>query len=1558
MPVYKILDKPTGKILKFESEEEYSDGLVDDLYSQPETQAYLSEDRKLTRVEYEQFDKYKTGRDWFGDKGKIDAAMDAGGDALSSIGDTFMGAMSETFSGDITDVKKGTKSLIEAGARGTADVWQLASNIVGSIGDEAGGYSSEEEYDREYERYTSDYESAKTRPEGVFWGDDEVHTNLTELGSFFLDPTIVVGGTLWASPLKAGARAIVKKGAAKAGKVSHKLSSGFNVLGKVAEKPRKWTEKVIEKVSGGDPDLISKGTTSGVVGGAVIGIPGVREVAALEGATKTAGAVSEFVGDALDILSAPSGQKRFLQRLSMDHGVFKKAPWLRTAAGLADEFGGTGLGDFAFDYLTDTMSIGTLQVGLAYAAGGGAEEIGAGIATAGGLAPLSATFARSHGGATTDLYKKTGQGDSLKYEPTQRSREEVDIFTKQLHGKVQKEAFEQMPDYAQALVATMNSAGFSPEVRFADSKFIESYFKLEEERMERLGIKKPAPENFSPKGFFDPDTNVLLVNKDKINGSNPKEVVELMLHEYGHSVFKKMISRDASIGLALVDKYKSDETKGTKYNYNGEEVYLDKNVDNFVKEYNAKAGKDILSSDDAGAILDEIGAEQFAMMLSKDENIFNHMKKPGRVSGVLNKATSKVLESIGLTNDAGKLLSNPIANSLKKSPEIMNMYRNQAKLEKKIIQNREAQVASSEKIVSIKGNADKVWEDRFGGTVYKKTKAPKKIGKMVQEAHKQEPSHSDYANVGAENGGTRILPSMHEYLQGTSWGKELSSKLMDVERAIANNRALNFMYSPRVKGKGNNVVDNYRVTPFSMFWSKAGNPLVVAWKNEVLENNLYKLAKAGFGESAKQLQDQLTALMDEISNRPDGQEAIEKNKIGNDVLAAAFGAKRDVIRDPKLNKWLLENDLANPIKRFRIADAMGIADGGVGKNLHYPNVKIGYRGSASYKASPENAVRYSPNDFNAEYDTIAQKYNQEPGVSIVKLRAVIGNVINSTNNPDVIKDFDRVNKIAQLRSFEPNKKPVKKERFKAKKGEYIPLESKDLYSDDISTIEGKARALAKQEVYETLWNETALTQDLIHYLQRNQDPSKLEIDPPMENIGNKEYFSEIYERYLEELADDPDGYKSELEDLFIPDGDLFEWAKQNHGVTEDIYLSGYILPDGTMLDFSEGSGSRGVDHRAVNWPKAPQAENWETMEAFIDEGAVRMDANGEFMNIKKFPNNRQQRKIEGIVDEVGSMRIEVEEGGRSDSVVVDADNIDKAMGQVRRFYNGGEVSKSYRFSPDGTVRASERTALPKDVKLDKVSDGVEVTNKPTNIRFLPSWHSSPHDIKKFSTDFMGTGEGNQAYGWGLYFGNEDVSGRGGYYDKMFSNTIRYKGKVLPDDGTPQSVAIETLWGYDGDKANALEDASPWLKKHIEKIDYGDVEIGSKVYEVNILPDVDKLLLWDKPMSEQSAFILQSLSDLTLSADFKPAGISAMRVRNMMNGDLSQATPRDLLNGLAEGNYESKKASMALLDAGIKGIQYADGASRTGKPEDFNFNYVLFDGNDVEIVKQSVSHGRK
>ena len=57
-------------------------------------------------------------------------------------------------------------------------------------------------------------------------------------------------------------------------------------------------------------------------------------------------------------------------------------------------------------------------------------------------------------------------------------------------------------------------------------------------------------------------------------------------------------------------------------------------------------------------------------------------------------------------------------------------------------------------------------------------------------------------------------------------------------------------------------------------------------------------------------------------------------------------------------------------------------------------------------------------------------------------------------------------------------------------------------------------------------------------------------------------------------------------------------------------------------------------------------------------------------------------------------------------------------------------------------------------------------------RPIRAYHSCPHDFDKFDLAKIGTGEGAQVYGHGLYFAeNPAVSGQGGQYWQQFKNRI-------------------------------------------------------------------------------------------------------------------------------------------------------------------------------------------
>ena len=57
-------------------------------------------------------------------------------------------------------------------------------------------------------------------------------------------------------------------------------------------------------------------------------------------------------------------------------------------------------------------------------------------------------------------------------------------------------------------------------------------------------------------------------------------------------------------------------------------------------------------------------------------------------------------------------------------------------------------------------------------------------------------------------------------------------------------------------------------------------------------------------------------------------------------------------------------------------------------------------------------------------------------------------------------------------------------------------------------------------------------------------------------------------------------------------------------------------------------------------------------------------------------------------------------------------------------------------------------SIPNKKDLDKL-------RKQQDYQYYQSaWHGSPHDFDEFDLGAIGTGEGNQAHGWGLYFAKD------------------------------------------------------------------------------------------------------------------------------------------------------------------------------------------------------------
>lgn len=96
-------------------------------------------------------------------------------------------------------------------------------------------------------------------------------------------------------------------------------------------------------------------------------------------------------------------------------------------------------------------------------------------------------------------------------------------------------------------------------------------------------------------------------------------------------------------------------------------------------------------------------------------------------------------------------------------------------------------------------------------------------------------------------------------------------------------------------------------------------------------------------------------------------------------------------------------------------------------------------------------------------------------------------------------------------------------------------------------------------------------------------------------------------------------------------------------------------------------------------------------------------------------------------------------------------------------------------------KATGKKYTAADYMRDKIgidTDGNAVNDEKAKRFFQTAWHGSPHDFDRFDLGAIGTGEGAQVHGWGLYFAaNREVSE--GYIDRL-SDVI---GHEIAKDGS-------------------------------------------------------------------------------------------------------------------------------------------------------------------------------
>jgi hypothetical protein len=270
-------------------------------------------------------------------------------------------------------------------------------------------------------------------------------------------------------------------------------------------------------------------------------------------------------------------------------------------------------------------------------------------------------------------------------------------------------------------------------------------------------------------------------------------------------------------------------------------------------------------------------------------------------------------------------------------------------------------------------------------------------------------------------------------------------------------------------------------------------------------------------------------------------------------------------------------------------------------------------------------------------------------------------------------------------------------------------------------------------------------------------------------------------------------------------------------------------------------------------------------------------------------------------------------------------------------------------------------------KMMRNPTGVGGTNLAMNV-----YHGTPHEIQgKFDLGRVGSGEGNQSYGHGIYFAEaKPVAEK---YRENLSSHLPSTISTNTEKVTLPAWAIDRVeregidpiiaeWTQRAaqQRADALKSTQPWIPEanaarfeqelaslqKIKESNNVDITKAGNLYKADI-PDaaIPIMLDYDKPIKSQPQLyelVRQSITDPDLRKTFE---------NNAERGISGANVYKNYINGKTDAERSANAAEM-----GITGIKYLDELSRTSGKGTSNF--VVFKPETVEILERNGKPTRK
>jgi len=220
-----------------------------------------------------------------------------------------------------------------------------------------------------------------------------------------------------------------------------------------------------------------------------------------------------------------------------------------------------------------------------------------------------------------------------------------------------------------------------------------------------------------------------------------------------------------------------------------------------------------------------------------------------------------------------------------------------------------------------------------------------------------------------------------------------------------------------------------------------------------------------------------------------------------------------------------------------------------------------------------------------------------------------------------------------------------------------------------------------------------------------------------------------------------------------------------------------------------------------------------------------------------------------------------------------------------------------------------------------------------------AFHGTPNKVvDKFNLNKVGTGEGAQSYGYGMYFAENPEVARA--YKNMLVKEPSYienkTGKIIDSNSPEYKDVVERQlrmenngYGEDFDKKFTVREGN------LYKVDIPDA-------------DIPKMLDWDKPFNQQTPEVQSAFNKLYSD----PKIADSDNVDWFKNIDKDRASMSAMYNNLSTSDNlkGAKDVSRLLSEQGVAGVRYLDESSRgAGKGTS---NFVTFNPEQVKILEEN------